>query len=70
MILLEGTPGSIDGLTSLNYNGNGFIGSELLVGAPGTNGIDATTSGQRLQPVDVSNVPGGGVDVFFAPGVV
>ena len=51
IILLEGTPGSIDGLTSLNYNGNGFFGSELLVGAPGTNGIDRHHSCQRLQPV-------------------
>ena len=67
IILLEGTPGSIDGLTSLNYNGNGFFGSELLVGAPGTNGIDPTTSANGFN-LSLSNVPGGGVDVFFAPG--
>ena len=67
IILLEGTPGSIDGVTSLSYNGNGFFGSELLVGAPGTNGIDPTTSANGFN-LSLSNVPGGGVDVFFAPG--
>ena len=51
----------------LNYNGNGFLGSELLVGAPGTNGIDATTAANDFN-LSVSNVPGGGVEVFFAPG--
>ena len=67
VILLEGTPGSIDGLTTLNYNGNGLLGSELLVGAPGTNGIDGSTAGTNGFNLSVSNVPGGGVEVFFAP---
>ena len=68
IILLEGTPGTIDGLTTLNYNGNGFLGSELLVGAPGTNGIDGGTAGEANGfNLSVTNVPGGGVDVFFAP---
>ena len=71
VILLEGTPGSIDGLTTLNYNGNGFTGSELLVGAPGTNGIDGGTAGEANGfNLGVANVPSGRVEVFFAPECV
>jgi hypothetical protein len=66
VILLEGTHGTIDGLTTLSYNGNGFLGSGLLVGAPGTTGIDLTTSANNFH-LNVSSVPGGFVDVFFDP---
>ena len=65
VILLEGTPGTIDGLTPLNYNGNGFFGSGLLVGAPGTTGIDATTPANNFNLVALKCTGRRFVDVFF-----
>ena len=62
-VAIEGTSGSLNGLTSLTYNGNGFTGSDLIIGTPvaGT-GIASAANGFNLT---VSNDPGGVVEVFF-----
>ena len=63
VVAIEGTSGSLSGLTSLTYNGNGFTGSDLIIGTPvaGT-GIASAANGFNLT---VSNDPGGVVEVFF-----
>ena len=63
-VAIEGTSGSLNGLTSLTYSGNGFTPSELTIGSPvaGT-GIASAANGFNLT---VSNDPGGTVAVFFA----
>ena len=63
VVAIEGTSRIFSGLTSLTYNGNGFTGSDLIIGTPvaGT-GIANATNGFNLT---VSNDPGGVVEVFF-----
>jgi len=69
IVALEGTAGSIDGVTTLNYTGNGLTPGEFLVGITG-GGIDATTPASGFN-LGVSNAPGAGggalgVEVVFA----
>jgi len=65
-VAVEGTTGSIDGVTTLNYSGNGFNDTTFQVGITG-HGIDATTPANGFT-LGVSNT---GADsnaiVFFDP---
>ena len=67
-VLIAGSPGAIDGVTSLTYNGGGLVNS-LIVGAPG-HGIDATTpaSGFSLTAQNALGAGGAGVTVLFTAG--
>jgi hypothetical protein len=66
-VSLQGVPGSIDGVTSLSFNGNGLNAENLTVGSVGA-GIDKTTpaNGFVLNISNVASTPVTGVvSVFF-----
>jgi hypothetical protein len=65
-VAVEGTTGSIDGVTTLNYSGNGFNDTTFQVGVTG-HGIDATTPATGFT-LGVSNTgPDSNAIVFFDP---